>query len=67
MKLYFEDRFGREREVAEVADISGAMKEIENFLKTYNYKSYYTRYWTRNNVTTFDVGSHTEFFHLKEN
>ena len=67
MKLYFEDRFGREREIAEVADISGAMREIENFLKAYNYKSYYTRYWTQNNVTTFDVGSHTEFFHLKEN
>ena len=66
MKLYFEDRFGREREIAEVADQAAAMKEIKNFLDKYNYKSYYTRYWTRDGVTTFDVGSHTEFFKLKE-
>ena len=66
MKLYFEDRFGREREIAVVADKDAALKEIDNFLKAYNYKSYYTRYWTRDGVTTFDVGSHTEFFHLKE-
>ena len=66
MKLYFEDRFGREREIAEVADQAAAMQEINKFLDAHNYKSYYTRYWTRNGVTTFDVGSHTEFFKLKE-
>lgn len=66
MKLYFEDSYGREREIAEVANIDAAMQEIKKFLDAYNYKSYYTRYWTNNGVTTFDVGSHTEFFHLKE-
>jgi hypothetical protein len=66
MKLYFEDRFGREREVAEIAYIEEAFVEIKAFLDNYNYKSYYIRHWTENGVTTFDVGSHSEFFHLKE-
>ena len=67
MKLYFENRFGIEREIAEVADIDAAMEEIKKFLDSCNYKSYYTRYWTRDGVTTFDVGSHSEFFKLREN
>lgn len=67
MKLYFENSFGQEREIAVVADRDAAMKEIQKFLDAHNYKSYYTRFWTRNGVTTFDVGSHTEFFKLREN
>lgn len=66
MKLFFEDRFGREREIAEVANIEEAFVEIKVFLDKYNYKSYYTRHWTENGVTTFDVGSHSEFFRLRE-
>ena len=68
MTLYFINSFNDERVVTEnVADTTAAMQEIQKFLDAYNYKSHYTRYWTRDGVTTFDVGSHTEFFKLKEN
>ena len=49
-----------------VADEQEALKEISAFKKRHNYTSYYTRYWTQNEVTTFDVGSWSEFFKLAE-
>ena len=41
----------------------GASDDIDvMFLDDHNYVSYYTRVWTVDGVTWFDVGSHTEFF-----
>lgn len=37
---------------------------IHAFCAERNFKIYYTRTWNHNGVTIFDVGSHTEFFHL---
>jgi hypothetical protein len=47
-----------------VADEKEALKEISAFLERHNCTSYYTRYWTEHEVTTFDVGSWSEFFKL---
>jgi hypothetical protein len=47
-----------------VKDIDEALKEISAFLERHNYNSYYTRYWTNADETTFDVGSWSEFFKL---
>lgn len=47
-----------------IETIEDALKEITDFLKRHNYNSYYTRYWTNTDETTFDVGSWSEFFKL---
>lgn len=47
-----------------VTSIEDALKEISAFLERHNYNSYYTRYWTNADETTFDVGSWSEFFKL---
>lgn len=41
-----------------------AMKEIRKFCDDHNFKIYYIRVWNESEATVFDVGSHTEFFHL---
>jgi hypothetical protein len=66
MKVLFEDRYGRYREIADVKTKKEVNKAIFNFLKDCNFKSYYTRTWVRNAENCFyvmyDVGSHSEFF-----
>ena len=47
-----------------IKDIDEALKELSAFLERHNYNSYYTRYWTNADETTFDVGSWSEFFKL---
>ena len=47
-----------------VGTIEEALTEIASFLERHNYNSYYTRYWSHNDETTFDVGSWSEFFKL---
>lgn len=47
-----------------VKNIDEALREISAFLERHNYNSYYTRYWTNADETTFDVGSWSEFFKL---
>ena len=41
-----------------------AMEHICAFWEGKGRKIYYVRGWNRDNVTVFDVGSHTEFFYL---
>ena len=66
--LCFQDRFGDLRLIQ--SDITGddevVMKRIKEYIKEIspNFKIYYVRSWTENNVRTYDVGSHTEFFKL---
>ena len=71
MKLYFENRFGVERPIAEIGTKEDVYKEIQSFLDQYKYKSYYTRSFLdeRNDecIIVYDVGSHTEFFNLHFN
>lgn len=66
MKVIFEDKYGRYREIADVKTKQEVNKVIYDFLELHNFKSYYTRNWIRETETEFhvmyDVGSHTEFF-----
>ena len=66
MKLLFEDRYGRYREIADVVNKQEVNKVICDFLAKYNFKSYYTRNWIRERedgyYVVYDVGSHSEFF-----
>lgn len=65
MKLYFKNSRGDKRLIAEPNTEEEAFKEIHKFLDEHNFKSYYTRIWeTPDGVKVYDVGSHTEFFHL---
>jgi hypothetical protein len=69
MKLYFENRFGEEREIAEIKTskaINDVGTTIKEFLSNYpNFKSYYTIVNFYDNYIQYDVGSHTEFFNLR--
>lgn len=72
MKLIFENSNGEERVIAEVKDEESAMEYIHAFVDECNakrtdgkeFKIYYIRSWEHNRRKTFDIGSHTEFFHL---
>ena len=66
MKLYFRDSRGNERELGDVNNEKQALKKINEFCEEKGYKIPYIRIFTENNETTFDVGSHTEFFILRE-
>lgn len=35
---------------------------INQYLKDHNFKSYYMRFWNRDNQTYIDYGSHVDFF-----
>lgn len=67
MKLYFENSYGEERVIAEVANEQEAFKEIHKFCEERNFKIYYTRSWMVDGRKKYDVGSHTEFFYLATN
>lgn len=68
MKLYFENSQGVERLISEPQTLEEAFAAIKNFLDTKNYKMYYCReiFNEAEKTITYDVGSHTEFFHLKD-
>lgn len=50
------------REIGQAETLDQVYEIIKKFLDDHNYVSYYTRIWTVDGVTWFDVGSHTEFF-----
>ena len=58
-----------EREIGRPQSEQEAFQMMKAFMNERNYKSYYIRSWTHENVTTFDVGSWTQFFklYLEEN
>ncbi len=75
--LKFKGYHGRPKKIAEIRDLNEAGRPksdqdildeafllIHAFCAERNFKIYYTRTWNHNGVTIFDVGSHTEFFHL---
>ena len=70
MKLYFENSNGISRQIADCHNEQDIFKEIHKFIDSHNknkpktkqFKSHYTRFWSENGKTWFDVGSHTEFF-----
>ena len=67
MILYFEDSWGKRREIGQPQTEQEAHKIIKEFLDDHNFKSYYTRSWVNENnfnEIIYDVGSHSEFFIL---
>lgn len=75
--LKFKGYHGRPEKIAEIRDLNKAGQPksdqdildeafllIHAFCAGRGVKIYYIRAWNRNGVTIFDVGSHTEFFHL---
>ena len=73
MKLIFENSYGEERVIAEPKDENEVIKCIHSFVDKCNakradgktFKIYYIRTYEHNGRKTFDVGSHTEFFHIE--
>lgn len=59
--FYFERSNGERVLLAEGVDLNGASKVLKKFLDDYNYKSYYTRMWQRENELWMDFGSWSEF------
>lgn len=50
-------------------NVDNPIPKIKEYIKKLNpkYEIHYIRSWTREDgVTMYDVGSHTEFFHLKK-
>ena len=65
-ELYFEDKYGQQRFLETIVDMKDAFRVIKKFLAGKGYQSYYQRYWLENeNDIRIDVGSHTEFFVIK--
>ena len=65
MELYFENSHGEMRLISTPNTVKQASKDIQNFLNEHNYKSYYTQITFSEDDIIFDVGSWSEFFHLK--
>lgn len=67
IEVIFEDRNGNERSLAVAHSDEEADEIISAFLEAKSYKSYYWRSWkTSKTDTVVDVGSHSEFFILRE-
>lgn len=68
MKLYFQHSDGSESFVCETEEgryVSDALEDLHK--RNPNYKSYYQRIWMDDNGWVWiDVGSHTEFWIVKE-
>lgn len=60
--LYFQRSNGEYRLLMKDVTEEEAYKEMKKFMNERNFKSYYTRSWEVNGITTYDVGSWTEFF-----
>ena len=66
VKLIFQNSRGEERVIAEPANKKEAVEEINKFLTSHNYKSYYMNVCEdSNNRLRIDVGSWSEFFYLE--
>jgi len=72
MKLWFENRYGDQRVIAECKTSEEVFTAINAFIRTCNknrsapFISHYIRSWTEGEKTWYDVGSHSEFFFTTE-
>lgn len=65
MKLYFENSLGKKRLLKKVKSEKEALEEINRFCEERGFEIFYIRSWNNDKGdTTYDVGSHTEFFIL---
>lgn len=65
--VFFKNSIGHKRKITTADTYEAALAAINDFLKERNYTSYLKRVWKIDEKTTkVDVGSHTEFFYIKE-
>lgn len=65
MKLYFRNSNSKELKfVREVDSQQEVFDEIRRYAKENNIKVYYIRTFGTDKVTTYDFGSHSDFFEL---
>lgn len=65
MKLYFRNSNSKELKfVREVNSQQEVFDEIRKYAKANNIKVYYIRTFVTDNMTTYDFGSHSDFFEL---
>lgn len=65
MKLYFRNSNSKELEfVREIDSQQEVFYEIRKYAKENNIDVYYIRTFGTDNVTTYDFGSHSDFFEL---
>ena len=66
MNLYFQNYKGTDKLIAsDIKNHDEALRAIKRFCNERDFRIRYYRSWTENNETMFDVGSHSEFFKLK--
>ena len=68
MLLYFQHSDGKQSLIADNVlnrDVALELIRADVADRNPNFRIYYIRSWTNAGVTTFDVGSHTEFYILK--
>ena len=65
MLLYFENSKCQRRVISNPTTVSDMWKDINNFLYNHNYKSNYSRVNFGETEWVIDVGSHSEFFIVK--
>ena len=67
MKLYFENKYGQRRIIAEPETKDRAWEEIHNFCAERNFHIYYVRTWKiPDGAEVYDVGSWSERFLLED-
>jgi len=66
MLLYFENSKGQRRLISNPTTVSDMWKDINSFLDEHNYKSKYSRINFGETEWVIDVGSHSEFFIIKD-
>ena len=66
MKLYFENRRGEERLIADCETVEEVHKEIDKFLDDHGYYCCYFRSWEEGGGVKIDFGSWSQFFFIDE-
>lgn len=66
MNVYFENSHGEERLIGIGFTKDECYNIIDLFLDEHEYKSYYKRSWETDRELCVDVGSHSEFFYIRE-
>lgn len=65
MNLYFQRANGDHLLIkTDLKNVDAGFKECVAFLKRHRYTAEYIRYWTEDGITTYDVGSWSEFLIL---
>ena len=71
MKLYFENSYGKRREIADCVTAKEVGAAINKFVEECNarkpagqrhFEIIYTRMWKEDNMIKYDIGSWSEFF-----